>query len=239
MLMLRGGGEFADQQIRRYLKNAILCFSVALVGIFLTPYVKLPLVGFVVTIVGVLAFKEHLKGWSNWTVGKQGEIAIADALKSLPDDYALLNDLMLPDGIGNIDHVVMGPNGLFVIETKNYSSYVKCFGDSWFVNGKRIHSLSKAKRNALVLRQNLAGVFKDQRVRLPYIVAVLVFLGGRSRLSIKNPTIPVLRAPELSDFIVRYNTAKAPSITSPELRRAIVHHLQVLQQRPNKLVANS
>ena len=45
---------------------------------------------------------------------------------------------MLPDGKGNVDHLVMGPNGLFALETKNYSTIVKCSGDDWFVNGKKI-----------------------------------------------------------------------------------------------------
>jgi len=40
-----------------------------------------------------------------------------------------MNDLMLPDDKGNVDHLVMGPNGLFVIETKNYSTFVNCLGD--------------------------------------------------------------------------------------------------------------
>ena len=147
-------------------------------------------------------------------------MAISDALGSLSDDYVrFLNDLMLPDGRGNVDHLVMGPNGLFAIETKNYSSFVKCAGDDWFVNGKKIRSLSKqAKRNA--------------------IAALLVFVNGNSRFSIKNPTVPVLRSSELAEFIARYNSARPPSITSPKLRRAIVHHLHLLQQKPDKWVAN-
>ncbi len=60
----------------------------------------------------------------------------------------------MPDGRGNVDHLVMGPNGLFAIETKNYSTFVKCSGDDWFVNGKKIRSLSKqAKRNAIAVRE--------------------------------------------------------------------------------------
>lgn len=126
---------------------------------------------------------------------------------------------MLPDGRGNVDHLVMGPNGLFAIETKNYSTIVKCSGDDWFVNGKKIRSLSKqAKRNA--------------------IAALLVFVNGNGRFSIKNPTVPVLRSSELAEFIAWYNSARPPSITSPKLRRAIVHHLHLLQQKPDKWVAN-
>jgi hypothetical protein len=59
------------------------------------------------------------------------------------------------------------------------------------------------------------------------------------RASVKNPTVPVLRFSELTQSIARYNSARAPSITSPELRRTIVHHLHLLQQQPDKLAANN
>jgi len=240
MLMLRNGGKFTDQQIRKYLKKALFCFAIAVVGIFAMRYIQIPLIGLITTMLAITLFKANFTRWGNWFVGKRGEMAISDALGSLSDDYIVLNDLMLPDGKGNVDHLVMGPNGLFAIETKNYSTFVKCSGDDWFVNGKKIRSLSKqAKRNAIAVRENLAAVFADQGNRLPFVTALLVFVNGKGRFSIKNPTIPVLRSSELAEFIARYNSARPPSITSPELRRAIVHHLHLLQQKPDKLVANS
>ena len=79
--------------------------------------------------------------------GRKGESAVTKTLKSLPDDYVVLNDIVLPDRKGNVDHVLIGPNGVFVIETKNYSGFIKCEEDDWFVNGHRIRSLSRqAKR---------------------------------------------------------------------------------------------
>ena len=127
MLMLRNGGKFTDQQIRKYLMKALLCFAIAVFAIFVTRYIQLPLVGLITTVLAITLFKANFTRWSNWSVGKRGEMAISDALRSLSNDYIVLNDLMLPAGKGNVDHLVMGPNGLFVIETKNYSTFVKCF----------------------------------------------------------------------------------------------------------------
>jgi hypothetical protein len=240
MLMLRKGGQFTDRQIHKYLRNALLCFGLAIVAVFAIRYIQIPFVGLGISIIAVGLFKKNINRWGNWFVGKAGELAVAEALKDLPNDYVLLNDLMLPDGKGNVDHLIMGPNGLFVIETKNYSSFVKCLGDDWSVNGRKIRSLSKqAKRNAIAVRDNLASVFADQGSRLPFITALLVFVNKNGRLSIQNPTIPVLRSTELAKFISRYNSAKPLSITSPDLQRAIVHHLHLLQQNPDKLVTNS
>lgn len=240
MLILRTGGQFADSQIRKYLRNALLCFGLAIGAVFAIRYIQTPFVGLGMSIFAVLLFKENINRWGNWFVGKRGEMAVAEVLKDLPNEYVLLNDLMLPDGKGNVDHLIMGPNGLFVIETKNYSGFVRCVGDDWFVGRKKISSLSKqAKRNAVSVRENLEGVFKDQKTRLPYVTPLLVFVGGKCRLSIRNPAVHVLRSSQLAKFIARCNSAKPPSITSPELRRAIVHHLHLLQQKPDKLVVNS
>jgi hypothetical protein len=239
MLMLRKGGQFTDRQIRKYLRNALLCFALSIVAVFAIRYIQVPFVGLGMSMFAVVFFKKNINRWGNWFVGKRGELAVAEALKDLPNEYILLNDLMLPDGRGNVDHLVMGPNGLFVIETKNYSTFVRCNGDDWFVGRKKISSLSKqAKGNALAVRQNLAAVFKDQGTRLPFVTPLLVFVQKNARLSIKDPTIHVLRSGELARFIARYNSARPASITSPDLRRAIVHHLHLLQQKPDKLVAN-
>jgi hypothetical protein len=202
-------------------------------------YVNLLYIGVAVAVVPLVMFKVNFRRWSNWTVGKSGEAAVSEALKSLPNDYVLLNDLMLPDGQGNVDHLVIGPNGLFVIETKNYSGYVKCWADDWYVNGRKISSLSKqAKRNAIAIKKTLEVIFTEHRTRLPYVHALLCFVNSRGRLKLGQPTIPVLRSSELARFIRGYQVSRAPSMASRDLTRAIVHHLHLLQQKPDKLVAN-
>ena len=73
-------------------------------------------------IVGAIkAFKPYLKG-------KMGEFAVAVHVKLyLKDHYILLNDLTLLDGEGattQIDHLLLSPFGVFVIETKNYKGWI-------------------------------------------------------------------------------------------------------------------
>ena len=171
--------------------------------------------------------------------GKAGELAVTDALKALPNEYVLLNDLMLPDGRGNVDHLVIGPNGIFVIETKNYSGYVSCWGDRWYVNRREIGSLSKqAKRNAMAIKNSLEGVFREYHARIPWVDPILAFTNPSGRLNIKNPTIAVLRSAELVAFISRYRAASSQPIATPELNRAIVHRLHLLQRQPETSAAS-
>ena len=68
------------------------------------------------------AFKPILKG-------KMGEFAVSAHVKLYldKDHYILLNDCTLPDEQNQttqIDHILLSPFGVFVIETKNYKGWI-------------------------------------------------------------------------------------------------------------------
>lgn len=58
--------------------------------------------------------------------GKRGETRVHDILSQLPEEYHILNDVVLQTekGTTQIDHVVISRYGVFVIETKNYSGKI-------------------------------------------------------------------------------------------------------------------
>lgn len=56
--------------------------------------------------------------------GAAGERATGRELRRLPEGYRVVPDVRLPGSRANIDHVVIGPTGVFTIETKNYASRV-------------------------------------------------------------------------------------------------------------------
>ena len=69
-----------------------------------------------------------LKSWisSPKNIGKRGEKRVAGKLNWLPKEYITLNDILLPTKYGTtqIDHIVVSPYGVFVIETKNYKGWI-------------------------------------------------------------------------------------------------------------------
>lgn len=73
--------------------------------------------------IGIIkAFKPFIKG-------KVGEFAVALHVKLYLKDpeYILLNDCTLPDeqsGTTQIDHILLSPYGIFIIETKNYKGWI-------------------------------------------------------------------------------------------------------------------
>lgn len=74
--------------------------------------------------------------------GAEGEEIVARTLSFLPDAYTVFNDLQLDAG-PSIDHLVVAPTGLFVIETKNWS------GDITFENGQVLCNGKPATRPPL------------------------------------------------------------------------------------------
>lgn len=76
--------------------------------------------------------------------GALGERLVAEALKSLPPSYHAVNDLVLRMRNGSttqIDHLVVSPFGVFVIEAKKYQGTLVAAKDNrtWFqIIGQRI-----------------------------------------------------------------------------------------------------
>lgn len=62
--------------------------------------------------------------------GVEGEAAVLERLKNLPDDYLILNRVILPDetltnGRRELDFIVAGPTGLWVVEVKNTPGHLR------------------------------------------------------------------------------------------------------------------
>lgn len=58
--------------------------------------------------------------------GKFGEKRISKLLMYLPDEYTIFNDVYIHENSKSvqIDHIVLSPYGIFVIETKNFKGWI-------------------------------------------------------------------------------------------------------------------
>lgn len=75
--------------------------------------------------------------------GELGEYKIDIQLDQFPKNYKHISDLMIKNtysstGYSQIDHMIITPYGIFVIETKNYQGTIYGGKDrkTWLVNGK-------------------------------------------------------------------------------------------------------
>lgn len=195
-----------------YKRNRMWCiiFSAAGIPIFILGFYfaqwALFFAGLILLGVGVTYLNRSL----SYRAGIQGEKAVVEALQELDDSYYLINDIMVGGKRGNIDHVLLSPKGIFVIETKNYTGDVRCDGDRWSKKGEHrlyeIRSVSKQTTN----NANYLGGLIHRKLNLYILVRpICVFTNPRVELKLHKPTLPVLRLPELAKFV-----REAPPLTT-------------------------
>lgn len=92
----------------------------------------------------------------NFYTGARGEERVSSILRSLPDRYHVFNDFVAR-GV-HVDHVVVGPPGVFAIETKFWNGIVTVDGTEVLVNGMRpSHSpLRQVIKEASLVKAELA-----------------------------------------------------------------------------------
>jgi hypothetical protein len=73
-----------------------------------------------------------------WRVGAEAEIRTAERLSNhlRRKGVAVLNDRRIPGTRANIDHLVVGPAGVTVIDTKNYTGEVRVRRGKLWVKGR-------------------------------------------------------------------------------------------------------
>lgn len=84
------------------------------------------------------------------------ERAMASRLNGLPETYAILHDLTLPDGRGRVDHVVIGPGGAFLVLTRRVDAVLSLqHGKLWSGTASLTPLLDGARVEAQALTQHL------------------------------------------------------------------------------------
>ncbi len=139
----------------------------------------------------------------NYQKGIKGEKAVTETLQRLDDSYYLINDVMLEDRGGNIDHVLLCPKGIFVIETKNYSGDFLCQGDRWSKKGqRRFYRISSVTRQAKHNAENLHQMIRRETSLDAWVSPICVFTNHSVDLHLKSPNVPVLRLDQLVEFLL-------------------------------------
>jgi hypothetical protein len=144
--------------------------------------------------------REHL----GYRQGFEGEKQVTAVLSSnLSDEYFLINDVQLVAGKrSNIDHVVLGPTGIFVLETKNHSGKIVCYEDSWKRVGQNPFAQARANASIVYKVIKTSGIFESKP---PWIQAVVVFANKKVELDRRKApsNVEVLKIDELTNYITR------------------------------------
>lgn len=94
-----------------------------------------------------------------WGVGAVGERKTAKALGKLDGSYEILHDRKARGLKWNIDHIVIGPTGVFAIETKNVKGVVAVRQGHLMVGGRKKDAyIEEVWREAQAIQEVLAPV---------------------------------------------------------------------------------
>ncbi|MBR1463254.1 MAG: NERD domain-containing protein [Prevotella sp.] len=147
--------------------------------------------------------------------GRRGEQRVFSILKQLPDEYYIWNDIVLQRNgyFVQIDHVVISPYGIFVIETKNYTGWIYGNDDSdqWTKNmyGYKYHFGNPLKQNYSHVKA-LASLFCKS---VNDFIPIVVFLHGANLRC--NTRGKVIYAGQLLDEIYSH---RSPVMTPAEVQ---------------------
>lgn len=112
---------------------------------------------YLIAILKAVIEPSHVRAWS---IGAEGERVTGRELDKLPDGYRVLHDLRILGSRANVDHVVIGPTGVFVVESKRMRGKLHVGGDEVFVAGRRRGMVDEVRREVAAVETALlaAGV---------------------------------------------------------------------------------
>lgn len=177
--------------------------------------------------------------------GELGEYKINFQFERLPNEYKYLADVMIKSkrGLTQIDHIVISPYGIFVVETKNYAGWI--FGNQddkfWM---QTFHNKKNRFYNPIWQNKGhvhaLKELLKDYK-NLKYY-PIIAFTRRCELREIKSDTL-VIYDTEISNVILRrnkeiflsnseviniYNILKDANITDESLRE---EHIQQIKSK--------
>ena len=145
--------------------------------------------------------------------GARGEEVISGVLATLPDAYHVFNDFAV--GRRHVDHVVVGPGGVFSVETKCWRGKVTVEDGHILLDGQLPDRppLAQANREAALVRSALAAAGWSGQVTPVLAFASNSFVAHRANL---NGTV-IINANELCRSFDTDRIVIAPS----ELERLV------------------
>lgn len=159
----------------------------------------------VIVVIGIRIYKSPSR------VGARGESKVAHGLKNLdPLKYQMLNDVLIntDKGTSQIDHLILSPYGIFIIETKNYRGWI--FGNEKAEYWTQVIFNSKTKfRNPV--KQNWAHIYALKSILKDFpsisYIPIVAFAGSAELKDIQS-SVSVVYQEQLENAIYARSTSE-------------------------------
>jgi hypothetical protein len=180
------------------------------------------------------SIKELDKKVELYRKGEEGEERVADVIKrALNGGWSLFRNVTIPgQKSGDMDAVLVGPTGVWILEIKTLSGKFKNIGEMWqCLNGKKWEQLKRnpsvqARKNALRLK----NLFQADHVSL-FVKPAVIWANPESPLEVENPTVAVWKLDRLEEELG--NIQEGKEISEPD-RKKICEKLTKLIERTKK-----
>jgi hypothetical protein len=143
-----------------------------------------------------------------WRRGADGEERVAQSLSRLPKSWYVFHDLNIGSRGANLDHLVIGPGGVFVLNTKNLTGNLWVAQRAILHNGQRTDFLRAAKREALI-----AGERLGRAVGPVSALPVLVIFADKIKIKAPPDGVSVVEGATVRRWLERQRSVLAPDQT--------------------------
>lgn len=152
----------------------------------------------------------------NLRAGLKGEVEVTRQLtESLDSSHYIFNDLRIKVGrrSAQIDHVVVSPRGIFLIETKNWRGHLAgTEADDRWTQTKRegeppiriSNPIQQTKRHAEIVRLAL----DREGIAWPGVHPLVVFLSPRTTFDIVDSRTPVLHPRDAVEYLASFQSER-------------------------------
>lgn len=152
----------------------------------------------------------------SWRLGAEGEELVGKALQRLPEGWLSLHSVEVGQRDSDIDHVVIGPAGVFTINTKNHpDKRVAVYPNAVYVNGSPVPYLRNSRHEA----RRAARLLSAKMQWAVPVMPVLVFVHARNVTIAKGGPLDVL----VVDRQLVKRLVRRPSVLRPDQVDEIWH----------------
>lgn len=179
----RAGKSARDMAEKRYLIRAVFVLAAGLATLFfLKALPSLAAEGIGALLIALVIFRlgmslleskigKKIKEERRAIRGARGEERLEEILEELDENCMALHDVASP--YGNIDHIVIGESGVFLIETKAHGGRVSVSDGQLLVNGRSAEKdfIAQTLRNSYWLKERILRATGVE----PWINPIIVF----------------------------------------------------------------
>jgi hypothetical protein len=230
MIIRKETGSYLKNKSRTYLMIAVI-YSALIVLLFITSIKSLPfyidvsnnefsfgaysMLFFVLLIISVREYRRYKNGFD------EENMVTSYLTNQFSDDYYLIHDTSALDSYGNIDYIILAPNGLFTLETRNNRGDITLYGEYWDYARSPV---KQAKINAFKIGDMVAS--SNLFEKKPCFQEVVVFLNAELSFSPK-PKTPVLKLEEVPGYVKSYMNGEKRYSTEylEKIRNEILKHV--------------